>query len=129
MKLNIIIHGSGYSSQSGYSAFRFAQAALNAGHEVSQVFFYQDGVSQANDLNVPLSDEFNPVEEWASLADSHGLRLLVCVSAAERRGIIGAEQQSELGKSTHNLNSQFEIAGLGMMLDASLSSDRTVTFR
>ena len=129
MKLNIIINGSGYSSQSGYSAFRFTLAALSAGHEITQVFFYQDGVSQANELNVPLSDEFNPVEEWASLADSHGVRLLVCISAAERRGVIGAEQQSEFGKLSHNLNSKFEIAGLGLMLDASLSSDRTVTFR
>lgn len=129
MKLNVIVNGSGFANQSGYSAFRFTQAALLAGHEITQVFFYQDGVLQANDLNAPMADEFNSLQEWSKLALDYDLKLLVCVSAAERRGVIGADQKEELGKSSCSLNEAFEIAGLGVMLGATLSSERTVTFR
>jgi len=129
MNINLIVNGAAYGSQGGYSAYRFAETALQQGHSISQVFFYRDGVTQANSLAALIADEFDSVAAWAELAKRHEVKLYVCISAAERRGVINAEQQKELDKSTNNLHSGFEVAGLGVMHDASLVSDRTVTFR
>lgn len=128
MNINLIVNGGVYGSQAAYSAYRFACAAVSE-HTISQVFFYQDGVTQANDLSEPLADEFNPPQAWSELAQRYGIELVVCISAAERRGILGPEQQTDLAKSANNLHSCFNIQGLGAMLDASLSADRTVTFK
>lgn len=129
MKINILITGGLYDSQSAYAALRFSQAAIAAGHSIEQIFFYQQGVSIATQLSVPLADEFDGSGEWAAFVQLHSLPLVVCVSAAERRGVIGAEQQAEHAKQTSNLHPAFSIAGLGALHQASLTSDRTVTFK
>lgn len=129
MKFNILITGGLYDSQSGYAGLRFSQAALDAGHTIEQIFFYQQGVSIATQLSIPLADEFDGSREWGAFALAHSLSLVVCVSAAERRGVLGAEQQIEHAKETKNLHPAFSIAGLGALHEASLRSNRTVTFR
>ena len=129
MKFNVVVNGSGYDSQTGFSAYKFTEAALQAGHEIEQVFFYRDGVSQANAFTANLSDEFDPVNSWVNLATKYDLDLYVCVSAAERRGVIDGDQQQEFDKSGYNLHAAFKVAGLGVLLDASLNADRTITFR
>ena len=129
MKINILISGGLYDSQSAYAGLRFGQAAIDAGHTIEQIFFYQQGVSIATQLSVPLADEFDSSEEWVSFAQMHSLPLVVFVSAAERRGVLGTEQQTEHAKQASNLHPAFSIAGLGALHEASLSSDRTVAFK
>lgn len=129
MKFNVLVTGNVYSSQSAYSALQFCKAAYACGHTVSQVFFYRDAVSQASRLTVPLDDEFNALEQWQNFYKSTNTPLLVCVSAAERRGILNAEQAADFDKDTDNLAPFFEVQGLGALHDASLVSDRTVTFK
>lgn len=129
MHFNLTISGGLYSSQAGYSALCFATAALESGHEISQVFFYQDGVSLGSQLAVPLADEFDAPSAWAKLAQQYSLELVICVSSGERRGIINAEQAAEFAKGVANLHPNFTVAGLGVMHAASLESDRTVAFR
>lgn len=129
MKFNILVTGGVYSSQSGYSALQFCKAVMAAGHTISQVFFYRDAVSQASSLCVPLDDEFNEIDQWQSFHQEHKTSLVVCVSAAERRGILNAEQAVEFAKESANLSSCFTVEGLGALHDASLASDRTVTFK
>ena len=129
MQFNILVHGPLYSSQSGYTALQFCKAAVADGHSVSQVFFYQDAVNQASALAVPLSDEYDAVSAWAEFAGQSGVDLVVCVSAAERRGVLNSEQATEHEKSAHNLHEAFRVEGLGVLHDASLSSERMVTFR
>lgn len=129
MKFNILVTGGIYATQSGYSAVQFCRAALAVGHSISQVFFYQDAVSQATQLSIPLADEFDCVEAWSALAQEHNVPLVVCVSAAEQRGVLSAEQAQENNKSSANLHPSFTVAGLGALHDASLTSDRTVTFK
>ena len=129
MKINILITGGNYDSQAAYSAWRFCAAALQQGHVISQVFFYQSAVTVGSCLAEPLADEFNASEQWVELSSKHAIDLVVCVSAAERRGILGQEQVIDLGKSTANLHRAFSIKGLGAMHEASLASDRTVTFK
>lgn len=129
MKFNLLITGAVYSSQASYSALQFCRASIQLGHTISQVFFYQDGVTQGNQLTVPLADEFDSVSEWQMLAEQNNIALVVCVSAAERRGILSQEQADEHGKGGHNLHPSFTIAGLGELHAASLASDRTVSFK
>jgi tRNA 2-thiouridine synthesizing protein D len=129
MRFNILVTGALYSSQSGFSALQFCRAAIKEGHTINQVFFYQDGVGQANCLSAPLDDEFEVVEAWASFSLEKNVKLVVCVSAAERRGVMSEEQAIEFAKGSGNLHSAFTIAGLGALHEASLESDRTVTFK
>jgi len=128
MKINLLVTGGLYAQQSGYSAWRFCRAALDAGHEISQIFFYQDGVTQGSALSVPLSDEFDMHAAWVELAE-RGIELVVCVSAGERRGMVSEEQISDLGFEQYNLHKNFTVAGLGVLHQASLAADRTVTFK
>ena len=129
MKINLLVSGPLYSSQSGYSALRFCEAAVTAGHTISQVFFYQDGVTQANRLSLPLDDEFEPVGKWLEFSTLNDVPLVVCVSAGERRGVMSEEQALENHFGTGNLPLNFSVSGLGVLHEASLSSDRTVTFK
>ena len=129
MKINILVTGGLYDSQSGYSAQQFCKAAISTGHSIEQVFFYQAAVTQGSKLSEPLADEFNDNESWVEFSQNNNIELVVCVSAAERRGIISEAQHIELAKESNNLHAAFMIAGLGALHEASLNSDRTVTFK
>ena len=129
MDINIIVNGGAPDSQASYSAFRFAEQLVVSEHRLVQVFFYRAGVNQANTLQSPSGDEFNGLDAWPNLAKANNVKLIACISAAERRGVIGAEQQAELGVESFNLHPAFEVAGLGQMHAASLAADRTVTFK
>lgn len=129
MKINLLVSGTLYSSQSAFSALRFCQSAVVNGHTISQVFFYQDGVTQASRLSMPLDDEFNALEEWTQFAEQNAVPLVVCISAGERRGLISDAQALEYQLGTGSSHSRFKVAGLGVLHQASLDSDRTVTFK
>ncbi|RBP52674.1 sulfurtransferase complex subunit TusD [Arenicella xantha] len=127
--INLLVTGAVFSTQAGFSALRFANAAIAAGHSITQVFFYQDGVTQGSALSVPLGDEFDASSAWGELADKQGIELVICVSAGERRGVLGDAQAHEFAKAAHNLHSSFRVEGLGVLHDACLQADRTVTFK
>ena len=129
MQINILVTGGIHASQSAYTALQFCRAATAAKHVISQAFFYQDGVSNANQLSVPLSDEFDAVNEWVAFADENDVELVVCVSAGERRGIIGGEQAKEFNMPAANLHPRYLVAGLGVLHTAMLGTDRMVSFK
>lgn len=129
MKINLLITGGLYDSQAAYSAWQFCQAALDQGHTVKQAFFYQAAAAIGTCLAEPLADEFDASSSWAELSQEYEIPLVVCVSAAERRGILSEEQQSELDKLTHNLHTSFIVEGLGSFYSACLDADRLVHFK
>lgn len=129
MRINLLISGGLYNTQAAYSAYQFAQSAVAAGHAISQVFFYQDAAAHGTALSLPLSDEFNAVDAWSGIAKQYSIPLVVCISAAERRGIVGKEQAQEAGLKMNNLHPAFTIEGLGSLHQASIEADRTVTFK
>lgn len=61
MRFAIVVTGPAYGTQQASSAFQFAQALIADGHELSSVFFYREGVYNANQLTSPASDEFDLV--------------------------------------------------------------------
>lgn len=126
MKFAIQINSDPARSQGAYSAYRFIQAALAGGHAIVCAFFYHDGVYNGMG-SVPSGAETGSAPNWSGLAKSHGIDLVLCVSAAERRGIVPAE--SVMGAQIDEcLAEGFRIGGLGQWTEACLRADRVLVF-
>lgn len=128
MQFSLLILGAPYSTQSASTAFRFAQAAIDSGHTLYRVFFYHDGVYCANDLVTPPQDEDNQPANWGTLAEQHNVDLVVCIASALKRGVIDKAEAQRYEKSAPNLARGFSISGLGQLVDATIISDRVITF-
>ena len=128
MKFAIMINEGPYTHQATDSAYLFARAALAKGHEVTRVFFYHDGVNNATRLTAPPQDDRNIVNRWGELAKSHNLDLVVCIAAAQRRGLMDENEAKRQGKSADNIAPGFRISGLGQLVEAGIQSDRLVVF-
>lgn len=128
MKFAIQVNAAPYASNAGLTAYRFIQAALQANHQILQVFFYQEGISQALRYALPPDDEMNLSGQWSTLAHEHGIDLLVCISAAQRRGLLCVDEAKRQGAHDDNLAAGFRIGGLGQWLEATLKADRCLVF-
>lgn len=128
MKFTILVNEGPYQHQSADSALRFAQAALEKGHEIFRVFFYHDGVNNGTRLSVPPQDDRNLQKEWSALAENHGLDLVICIAAAQRRGIMDADEAKRQGLGADNIAPGFRISGLGQLIEGGIQSDRLVVF-
>ncbi len=92
------------------------------------MFFYNDGVYNGTRLGVPPQDDRNITKLWQELAERHELDLVVCVAAAQRRGILDADEAKRHGKDADNIAPKFRISGLGQVIEAGIQSDRLVVF-
>lgn len=128
MKFTIQVNEGPYQHQAADSAYQFTKAVLEAGHEVFRVFFYHDGVNNATKLTTPPQDDRNIVNRWSELAAQHSLDLVVCVAAAQRRGIVDEGEAKRNGKDAENIAPGFRISGLGQLIEAGIQSDRLVVF-
>ena len=128
MKFTVVVHAAPYSSAAAYSAYRFSASALAAGHEIYRLFFYYDGVHNSNALTTAPQDEFDLVAAWRTLIDNHQLDAISCVSSALKRGILDAQEAKRYEKPAANLAQEFTLSGLGQLVDASMVSDRVVSF-
>ena len=117
MNIGILINEGPYTHQATESAYLFARAAIEKGHQISRVFFYHDGVNNSTRLTEPPQDDRHIVNRWTKLAQDHSIDLVVCVAAALRRGI-----------KDENLAPGFRISGLGQLIEAGIEADRLVTF-
>lgn len=117
MQFGILVNEGPFNHQAADSAYQFCKAALAKGHAIPRVFFYYDGVHNANRLSEPQSDDRNVVRRWSELARDHGVDLVVCVAAGLRRGL-----KDEL------LAEGFRISGLGQLIEVGIQADRTLTF-
>ncbi|MGL9769804.1 MAG: sulfurtransferase complex subunit TusD [Sodalis sp. (in: enterobacteria)] len=124
----LLVTGPAYGNQRATSALQFAHAIMACGHQLSTVFFYQDGVYNANRLNAPANDEVDLVCAWHDLAQQHQVVLHVCVGAALRRGVTDTLQSSLLQRTGENLQAGFELSGLGRLAQAVLECDRFIQF-
>lgn len=117
-----------YSRQGALTALRFAQAAINAGHQVSRVFFSGDGVLNGSALGVPPQDEIDIYQRWQMLAHNHDVELVLCISACLKRGLLNESEQSRYGMSSRNISEHFVVAGLGQLAESTIVADRVLTF-
>jgi len=128
MKFAIQINEGPYTHEATDSAYHFAKAAIDNGHEVMRVFFYHDGVNNGTRLTTPPQDDRHIVNRWADLAKEHDLDLVLCVAAAQRRGIADADESKRNGKDADNIQEGFRISGLGQLIEAGILADRLVVF-
>ena len=117
MKFGILVNEGPFTHQASDSAYHFAAASIAKGHEVTRVFFYNDGVFNANKLSEPQTDDRNLVNLWSELGKANEIDLVVCIAAALRRGI-----KDEV------LKDGFRISGLGQLVEAGIENDRLVVF-
>ena len=111
MRYVIAVKSPIYGKQGAFLAYQFSEALIKKGHEISQIFFFQDGVSNGNALVYPANDEVNLQKHWQMFSIAHNVPLHLCVAASQRRGIV-----DNLTTSTtdhYNLAEGFIIAGLG----------------
>ncbi|MDN2664374.1 sulfurtransferase complex subunit TusD [Psychromonas sp. 14N.309.X.WAT.B.A12] len=128
IKFSLLVTGNPASDQSASTALQFCEAALAAGHHISGVFFYLDGVLTASHLISPASDEVNLPDRWAALAIQHHFPLEVCVSASLRRGIVNEIEAKHLDLQHYNLKTPFVLSGLGQLAELSARCDRLIQF-
>lgn len=128
MKIGVVVSEGPYTHQAADSAYHFVQAALAGGHEVPRVFFYHDGVNVSTRLSVPPQDERHIQKNWTALAKDHGIDLVVCIAAAQRRGLLDDNEAERQGKDASNIAEGFRISGLGQLIEMGIQTDRMVTF-
>ncbi|MEC5343866.1 sulfurtransferase complex subunit TusD [Brenneria populi] len=124
----LLVTGPAYGTQQASSALQFAQALLDEGHRLESVFFYREGVLNANQLTLPANDEFDLVRAWQRLGRQHHVALNVCVAAALRRGVTDRQQAEQLKLSGANLQDGFTLSGLGELAQSVLTCDRVIQF-
>jgi len=123
MRFALVVTGPAYGTQQASSALLFAREVIAQGHQLDSVFFYREGVYNANQLTSPASDEVDMVAAWQSLHDAEHVALHICVAAALRRGIADAEQARHLGLPASNLQSGFTLIGLGALAESLLTAN------
>ena len=128
MKFGILVNEGPYQHQASDSAYLFAKAAIAKGHEVFRVFFYHDGVNNASRLTVPPADDRHIVNRWSALGQEHNIDMVVCIAAAQRRGMMDDNEAKRQGKDASNIAPAFRISGLGQLVEAGIQCDRLVTF-
>lgn len=128
MKFAIMVSEGPYTHQATDSAYQFAKAAIAKGHEVMRVFFYHDGVNNGTRLTVPPQDDRHIVNRWSELAAQNNIDLVICIAAAQRRGLLDENEAKRQGKDADNIAPNFRISGLGQLVEAGVQADRLVVF-
>lgn len=128
MKFVVLVTEGPYTHQASDTAYHFAKAALEKGHEIVRVFFYHDGVLNATNLATPPKDDRDVTKRWSALAQQHKLDMVACIAAAQRRGIVDADEAQRHGYDTDNLAPWFRISGLGQLIEAGIDADRVMVF-
>jgi tRNA 2-thiouridine synthesizing protein D len=128
VKIGVVVSEGPYTHQAADTAYHFVKAALAQGHEVPRVFFYHDGVNVSTRLSVPPQDERHIQNNWTALAQEDGIDMVVCIAAAQRRGLLDANEAKRQGKDANNIADGFRISGLGQLIEMGIQCDRTVMF-
>lgn len=128
MKFSLVVYSAPHAGEAAASALRFARAVVDQGHELFRVFFYADGVHNGSALAAPPQDEQDLLTPWQTLRQEMGVDLVVCIAAAQRRGVLSHSEAERLERPAANLADGFELGGLGQLADATAQSDRVVTF-
>jgi tRNA 2-thiouridine synthesizing protein D len=116
MKYGILILDGPYNHQASDSAYNFIKAAMDKGHEIAGIFFYNDGVLNSNKHIDPPADDRNIANRWKELGAT-GIDIVICIAAAKRRGI-----------TDDAVLENTRISGLGQLVDMTLNADRMLTF-
>lgn len=118
-----------YQNQACDTAYHFACTALQKGHEIMQIFFYQDGVYNASSLSVPPQDERHIIQRWSEFNQQTSCCLSLCTASAIRRGIINEKEAKRYDMIGDNLAHGFKLGSLSQFIDALVDADRLIAFK
>lgn len=128
MNYTVLVTGSAYGTQNASTALLFCQSLIKMRHTLNSVFFYCDGVFNANSFNKSAIDEFNLLIGWEKLNKKYKVKLYVCISAALRRGVIEDEKLSDSKIKKGNFSNFFQLTGLVELANSIRFSDRIIQF-
>lgn len=112
MKQILLFITSGPDTFVGRQAVLHAEKLSQLSATIRAVFFYGDGVQNANQLRTPPSDEFDCGQQWREFAKKNACELIVCSAAAQRRGVLDTSEAEYHQKNGFNLADGFRIGGL-----------------
>lgn len=115
LRIALLVQRAPLATGAARTALAFARAAVARGHDVWRVFFYKEAVVIGNRF---ADDETAIRDEWSRFGATHGVELVLCVSAARRRGVVEGE----------SLAPGFATAGLGVLVETMTASARLVSF-
>ena len=116
MKFAVVVLEGPYQHEAADSAYQFVQAARARDHEIVGIFFYMDGIHNANKFQKP-PGERNLSALWSKLHEESGVDCVACVAGSTWRGM--NEDIALPG---------FRIAGLGQLAMIVQNADRVITF-
>ncbi|CAL4324242.1 Sulfurtransferase TusD [Buchnera aphidicola (Chaitophorus sp. 3695)] len=129
MIYTLIVKGPAYGTENSISALFFAKALISKNkHILKNIFFYCDGVLNANKFLSPAKNEFDMRKKWSMFSLKNQVRLNVCFSAALRRGIIGIKETCNQKILEGNLDIFFKISSLENLSRDIKNSDRVIQF-
>ena len=128
MIFTVAVHGAPYAGFANHHALGFCESLLQQGHQLNRVFFYHEGVLTGLNSRVVPQDEVDVVQRWLDLKEQYAVELAVCIANALKRGVINASEQTRYNKPAATLRPEFELVGLGQLIDAIAHSDRYVEF-
>ena len=79
-------------------------------------------------LGVPPQDDRNITKRWCELGEEYKLDMVLCVAAAQRRGLLDEDEARRAGKDTDNMAPGFNMSGRGQLIDAGIQADRLMVF-
>ncbi len=130
---SILITTSPFHGDTAMRALAFIQGVIDNGDTVNNVFFYSDGVYHTNNMMLRSGDELYVLDQWKALSEQHNVALLVCITAAIKRGIVSEGEAIENGITQNgspmvNLSAPFQQAGLGEFFTALHNCNKVVQF-
>ena len=128
MKYSLLVLSAPTAGESNNTAYHFARALVDSGHELYRVFFYHEGVHAGAGLAVAAQDEVDPAGRWHELARQSGTELVLCIASAVKRGLLDDTEAQRHEKMAASIYPGFSLSGLGQLVDASAHSDRLITF-
>ncbi len=122
MRFSLLVNAAA-DSAAALTALHTAQALLkNPDHQLHCLFFYRDAVHLANrHAWTGDGNQSSAAQQWQHWLAQHDVNAVVCVGAAQRRGIVATEAANTLAEG-------FSLAGLGQWAEALINSDRVIQF-
>ena len=88
---SVLITTSPFHGDSAIRALAFIEGAIANGDTINNIFFYGDGVYHTNNLMLQTGDSHFAHGDWKHLATNHDIQILVCITAAVKRGIVSQQ--------------------------------------
>lgn len=126
LSYSIIITQSPALYESHQTGQKLAQEILSSGDVIDRIFFYQDGAYVGLKNQIPGQGLLASYEGWVELKNNHSVPLHICIANGLRRGVVD-NTESNRYEQLETLHPDFQLSGLGELVEAFQSSNRIIT--